>query len=224
MNDTVWKWFRDKVWTCKLTVGPLSHLLSPLPPFLWLTHSHPARCHQPAELGSIAWAALEEQRLDISLILSPSRVQSKVRWWFTSSEASCLCSLHSSFLQTDQNGVELSWFLLKSNIKTNSNESINWAFSPLCFNGPNRDFQCCSLYFQPHGVCYSPNGPFCCDHSRQWEVNLKRTQTQYPHAFILHPGASHPLLYNGLMSLCGRWPTPSQISPLVLDFRLLWHF
>lgn len=50
-----------------------------------------------------------------------------------------------------------------------------------------------------------PSGPFCCDHSRQWEVNPKRIQAQSPPASSLHPGASHPLLYNGLSSVvCGR--------------------
>lgn len=69
-----------------------------------------------------------------------------------------------------------------------------------------------------------PSGPFCCDHSRQWEVNPKRTQAQSPPTSSLHPGASHPLLFNGLMQLCGLWSTPTQISLLLCALRFLGHF
>lgn len=77
MDDTNWWWVTDKAWTCKLTEGPL------VPPPFSLTHSCPSRCHQLAKLGSIARAALREQRLAISLILIPSRVHSKVIQWFS---------------------------------------------------------------------------------------------------------------------------------------------
>lgn len=66
-----------------------------------------------------------------------------------------------------------------------------------------------------------PSVPFCRDHSRQWEVNPKRMQAQSPPASSLHPGPSHPLLYNGPMELCGLWPTPTQISLLLCALGLV---